>query len=154
MRTFDLTPLFRSSIGFDRFSDLIDTAMREPEQASAYPPYNIEKHSEDRYRIVLALAGFRESDLTITVQENQLTVAGRQEEPEAGRSVQYLHKGIATRNFERKFSLADHVKVVKADFRDGLLFIDLQRELPESVKPRMIAINGAQAPTIDGKKVN
>ncbi len=153
MRSFDLTPLFRSTIGFDRFSHLIDTAMKSDENAPSYPPYNIEKLSDDQYRIVLAVAGFKEQDLTLTVQENQLTVAGNLA-GKADADANYLYKGIAGRSFERKFNLADHVKVTGADLADGLLTVSLKRELPESVKPRMVPINGKSAAVIDGKKAN
>jgi molecular chaperone IbpA len=153
MRSFDLTPLFRSTIGFDRFSNLIDAAMRGEENAPAYPPYNIEKVSDDEYRIVVAVAGFKEQDLTLTVQENQLTVAGNHLDKTENKETNYLYKGIATRTFERKFNLADHVKVTHADLSDGLLTVGLKRELPESVKPRMVPING-KAGVIDNKKAN
>ncbi len=154
MRSFDLTPLFRSTIGFDRFSNLIDTALRSEENVPSYPPYNIEKLSGDEYRIVLAVAGFKEQDLTITVQENQLSVVGNHTEKSQSEETNYLYKGIATRAFERKFNLADHVKVTGADLADGLLTITLKRELPESVKPRMVPINGTGSKVIDGKKAN
>lgn len=154
MRTFDLSPLFRSTIGFDRFGDLIDTALRGEDNAPSYPPYNIEKLSDDDYRIVLAIAGFREEDVNITVQENQLTISGRHQEKVSGKEANYLHKGIATRSFERKFSLADHVKVTGAGLADGLLTVSLVREVPEAVKPRMIPINGGETRTIDAKKAN
>lgn len=154
MRSFDLTPLFRSTIGFDRFSDLIDTALRGDENIPSYPPYNIEKLSEDAYRIVLAVAGFKEQDITITVQENQLTVSAQQAEKTEGKEVNFLYKGIATRSFERKFNLADHVKVLGAQMSDGLLTIELKREIPESVKPRMVPINGTTHEPIDVRKTN
>ena len=157
MRSFDLTPLFRSSIGFDRFSNLIDTALRGEDNVPSYPPYNIEKLSDDEYRIVLAVAGFKEPDITLTVQENYLTISASREEKETGEQANYLYKGIATRAFERKFSLADHVKVTNADLEDGLLTVSLKRELPESVKPRMVPINtksGKSGAVIEGKKAN
>jgi molecular chaperone IbpA len=152
MTRFDLTPLFRSSIGFDRFSSLFDSVMRD-ENLPSYPPYNIEKAGEDDYRIVLAVAGFREEDLTLTTQENQLTVSGRQQEAKETKESAYLYKGIANRSFERKFSLADHVKITGATLADGLLTIELKREVPESSKPRMVAINGKHA-TLEGKKAH
>lgn len=154
MRSFDLTPLFRSTVGFDRFSNLIDAAMRGEDNVPAYPPYNIEKLSDDEYRIVLAVAGFKEAELTLTVQENQLTVAGSHADKAEGNEPNYLYKGIATRTFERKFNLADHVRVTSADLADGLLTVSLKRELPESVKPRMVPINGKATKVIDGKKAN
>jgi len=154
MRSFDLTPLFRSTIGFDRFSDLIDTAMRTEDNTPSYPPYNIEKLSDDTYRIAVAVAGFTEPDLTITLQENTLTVSGRHQEKSEDKESNFLYKGIATRSFERKFNLADHVKVEKADLSHGLLTVLLKRELPETVKPRMIPINGKEPQVIDTKKTN
>jgi molecular chaperone IbpA len=154
MRTLDLTPLFRSSVGFDRFSNLFDTVMRE-DNAPSYPPYNIEKLGEDDYRIVIALAGFKEQDLEISAHENMLTVRGTNSVSEEKAQVDYLYKGIATRSFERKFSLADHVRVTNASLADGLLTIDLVREVPEAQKPRTIAINGKEPKkTIENKKVN
>jgi len=154
MRSFDLTPLFRSTVGFDRFSNLIDAAMRGEDNTPAYPPYNIEKLSDDEYRIVLAVAGFTEADLTLTVQENQLTVAGSHIDKNENKDANYLYKGIATRTFERKFNLADHVKVTGAGLDNGLLTVSLKRELPESIKPRMVPINGKNSKVIDGKKAN
>ncbi len=152
MRTLDLTPLFRSTIGFDRFSDLIDTALRGEDNTPAYPPYNIEKLSEDDYRIVLAVAGFKDEDVTITVQQNQLSIVGRHQEKAPAKETNFLHKGIATRSFERKFNLADHVKVTNATMTDGLLSVSLQRELPEAVKPRTIAVNGKEPRVIEARK--
>jgi molecular chaperone IbpA len=158
MRSFDLTPLFRSTIGFDRFSNLIDSALKGEDNIPSYPPYNIEKLSDDEYRIVLAVAGFKEQDLTLTVQENQLTVAGNHTGKAEGSEANYLYKGIATRTFERKFNLADHVKVTAADLADGLLTVALKRELPESVKPRMVPINSNGnskiGAVIDGRQAN
>lgn len=153
MRTLDLTPLFRSTIGFDRFSDLIDTALRGQDNSPSYPPYNIEKLSEDEYRIVLAVAGFKDEDVTITVQQNQLNIVGRHPEKAPSKETNYLHKGIATRSFERNFNLADHVKVTAATMTDGLLSVSLVRELPEAVKPRTIAVNGKTPNVIDSRKV-
>jgi molecular chaperone IbpA len=151
MRTFDLSPLFRSTVGFDRLNDLLDTVQRE-EQAVSYPPYNIEKLGEDEYSITMAIAGFREEDIEITAQANLLVVSGRAAEDEKEERV-FLHKGIGTRAFERKFSLADHVKVVDAKLEHGLLTVQLVREVPEAYKPRTIAINGKSAKkVIEGKK--
>jgi molecular chaperone IbpA len=152
MRHYDLTPLFRSGIGFDRLSNVLDAALRGEENAPSYPPYNIEKHSDDRYRIVIAVAGFKREELNITVKDQTLSVAGRTQEAEGETPPEFLHKGIATRAFERKFSLADHVKVLSADMRDGLLLIDLERQIPEESKPRMIEIGTGV--TIDGKKAH
>jgi molecular chaperone IbpA len=152
---YDLSPLLRSSIGFDRFSDLFDTALKNTENVPAYPPYNIEKLSDDEYRIVVAVAGFKEADLNLTVQENQLTVSGNHtESTEKTEETNFLYKGIATRTFERKFRLADHVKVEHATLADGLLTVSLKREIPESVKPRMVPINGKTTASIDVKKAN
>lgn len=138
MRTaYDFSPLYRSMIGVDRMADLIDTAMRS-EGDSNYPPYDIEKTGEDSYRITLAAAGFAVSELEITTQPNLLIVAGRRAEPDDGRS--FLHRGIAGRNFERRFELADHIVVKSADYGDGLLSIALEREMPEALKPRRVEI--------------
>jgi molecular chaperone IbpA len=154
MHSLDLTPLFRSTVGFDRFSNLIDTALRTADNSPSYPPYNIEKLSDDEYRIVVAVAGFKEEELTLTVQENQLTVSGSHAEKAENTESNFLYKGIATRAFERKFNLADHVKVLSADLDSGLLTVALKRELPESVKPRMVPINGKTTNIIDSKKAN
>jgi molecular chaperone IbpA len=138
MATLDFTPLFRSSIGFDRLPGLLSNAVGR--EAGAYPPYNIEKCGEDRYRIVLALAGFHKDDVEIVVEHNRLVVRGRMKNGN-GEGSTYLHHGIATRPFERQFDLAEYVMVSGATMGDGLLVIDLQRELPEAVKPRNIPIN-------------
>lgn len=151
--TFDLTPLFRSTVGFDRLNELLDASLRSDEQALSYPPYNIEKTGEDQYGITMAVAGFREDDIEITTQENQLTIAGRVQDDTAKQEQVFLHKGIGMRAFERKFSLADHVKVTGATLEHGLLTVQLVREVPEAHKPRTIAINGKEAKkTIEGKK--
>lgn len=141
--TFDLTPLFRSTVGFDRLNDLLDTVTRE-EHAVAYPPYNIEKLGEDDYSITMAVAGFREEDITISAQQNLLIVSGSIAADDKDERV-FLHKGIGARAFERKFSLADHVKVTDAQLQYGLLTIQLVREVPEAYKPRTIAINGKES---------
>ena len=133
MRTFDLTPLFRSTVGFDRLNDMLDAAMTTQEQAVSYPPYNIEKYGEDRYSITMAVAGFAEEDIDITAHGNQLTISGKTaEEEEKTDGHEYLHKGIAARAFERKFSLADHVQVIGAELKHGLLTVQLLREVPEA----------------------
>ena len=142
MRSYDLTPLFRSSIGFDRLSRLMDSALRLDDAQLAYPPYNIEQSAEDSYRITMAVAGFTDSELTITAQQNQLVVSGKPTKTEETKS--YLHRGIAGRTFERRFELADHIRVSGAELVNGLLHIDLKREVPEAMKPRTIAINAAQ----------
>ena len=147
MRTnFDFTPYRRSTVGFDRLFDLLETGARA--ETEGYPPFDIEQESEDRYRITLAVAGFRPEEIEIVAQSNQLTVSGRKaDEAEAGR---YLHRGIATRAFERRFQLADFVVVEDASFDNGLLRIALKREVPEAMKPRRIAIGGASgAPAND-----
>ncbi|MEM9168214.1 MAG: Hsp20 family protein [Pseudomonadota bacterium] len=144
MRTYDLSPLYRSTVGFDRLFDLLDAAGKT--DAGGYPPYNIERLDEDAYRITLAVAGFAESDIDIVVHEQTLTISGKR--PEGDESRTFLHQGIAGRSFERRYQLADHVKVDGAELANGLLNIDLRREVPESLKPRKIAINGANVQTI------
>jgi molecular chaperone IbpA len=142
MRTLDLSPLFRSSIGYDRVSRLIDSALRTDEAQLSYPPYNIEQDGEDSYRITMAVAGFTDEEIAITAQENQLVVAGKPAKDEKPRT--YLHRGIAGRAFERRFELADHIRVVGASLVNGLLHVDLKREVPEAMKPRTIKIEAAK----------
>jgi len=138
MDRFDFSPLFRSTIGFDRLARMVDTATRVDNSALSYPPYNIEKTGEDAYRLTMAVAGFAREEIDITVHENTLIVTGKaQNEQENGR---YLHRGIARRAFERRFSLADHIKVSGASLDNGLLHVELVREVPEAMKPRTIAI--------------
>jgi molecular chaperone IbpA len=138
MDRFDFTPLFRSTIGFDRLARLVDTATRVDSTALSYPPYNIEKTGEDAYRLTMAVAGFSRDELDITVHENTLIVTGKaQRDDENGR---YLHQGIARRAFERRFSLADHLQVTGASIDNGLLHVDLVREVPEAMKPRKVSI--------------
>ena len=149
MRTIDFTPFNRFAVGFDRMQRQLENMAHMDEAANAYPPYNIEVLGEDAYRITMAVAGFGLGDLDITVQDTQLTVAGRTERSED--EVQYLHRGIATRAFERHFELADHIKVVGADMNNGLLHIDLAREVPEALKPRKIAIQATKAKAIEQK---
>lgn len=140
------TPLLRQSVGFDRFNDLFETLLNDKEERfESYPPYNIEKHDENHYRIVMAVAGFGEKDLTITAQDDRLTVSGKIIETEEEKTKSYLHRGIAGRSFDRTFRLADHIKVKEADLKDGLLMIDLERIVPEEKKPRMIPIKIASA---------
>ena len=140
MRTFDMTPLFRNSVGFDRMVRLLDGVAAD--QTPTYPPYNIEKVEEDSYRITMTVAGFAEAALDVQMKDNQLIVTGRVEKSENdNKDKQYLHRGIAERAFERRFNLADHIKVAGADLVNGLLHIDLLREVPEAMKPRTIAIN-------------
>jgi molecular chaperone IbpA len=138
MDRFDFSPLFRSTIGFDRLTRLVDAASRTDGASLGYPPYNIEKTGEDAYRLTMAVAGFSSDELDLTVQENSLVVTGKaKKEEEEGR---YLHRGIARRAFERRFSLAEHIKVVGASLENGMLHVDLVREVPEAAKPRKIEI--------------
>ena len=151
MRTYnlDLTPLFRSTVGFDRMGRLLDTVSNT--EAPSYPPYNIEKLADDAYRITMAVAGFNAENLDITQNNNALIVKGEQNK--AADETQFLHRGIATRAFERQFELADHVNVVRSDLENGMLVIELQREIPEELKPRKIAIgSGANTQTIEHDK--
>jgi molecular chaperone IbpA len=139
MDRFDFSPLFRSTIGFDRLARMVDSATRvEGGSAVSYPPYNIETTGDDSYRLTMAVAGFAQDELDITVHENTLFVTGRaQQADESGR---YLHRGIARRAFERRFSLADHIKVVGASLVNGMLHVDLVHEVPEAAKPRKVQI--------------
>src|SRR5271166_2400125 len=138
MDRFDFSPLFRSTIGFDRLTRLVDAASRVDNAALAYPPYNIEKTGEDAYRLTMAVAGFSQDEIELAVHENSLLVAGKaKREQDENR---YLHRGIARRAFERQFSLADHIKVVGASLTNGMLHVDLVHEVPEEAKPRKIEI--------------
>jgi len=139
MRTYDLSPLYRSAIGFDRLARLLNDVQRNEVEVS-YPPYNVELLGEDNYRIVMAVAGFNESELEIESENQMLRVVGRKQNEE---EITYLHQGIAGRNFEHKFQLADHVKVTKAKLENGLLRIELVREVPEALKPRKVQIEAA-----------
>ncbi|WP_260961901.1 Hsp20 family protein [Pseudomonas citri] len=139
---FSLAPLFRSSVGFDRFNDLFETALRN-EPGSSYPPYNVEKYGDDQYRIVVAAAGFREEDLDLQVEKGVLTISGGKREA-SNDSVTYLHQGIAQRAFKLSFRLADHIEIKSAGLSNGLLSIDLLRVIPEEAKAKRIPINGAQ----------
>jgi len=141
MRAFDFAPLLRSSIGFENLNRLADFATRG--ESDAYPPYNIEKISENGYRISMAVAGFHRDELDLTVQDNVLTVVGRAGDENGAGQREFLHRGIAKRAFERRFQLADTIKVTNAGYEDGLLNIDLVREIPEHKKPRKISIDGA-----------
>ena len=149
MTTIDFTPLFRSAIGFDRLASALESAYRS--EAGGYPPYNIEVVGQDQYRISMAVAGFSRSDLDIQVKESILTVSGSQQEEDGDKNRRYLYRGIATRNFERQFQLADYVKVVDARLEDGLLHIDLAREIPEAMKPRQIEIRGDDSQVIEDR---
>lgn len=139
MRTFDLTPLFRSTVGFDRLTDMLDSAAQF-DAGVTYPPYNIERTDENHYRISLAVAGFAEKDLSLEVKEGVLTVSGKREAEKDGKERHYLHQGIAGRNFERRFQLAENVEVRGAGLANGLLHVDLERLIPEEKKPRRIVI--------------
>jgi len=151
MRTIDLSPLYRSLVGFDRLADQLDAAART-EAASGYPPYNIERTGENEYRIEIAVAGFKPEELNVEVKENLLTVTGRKAAND-GDAKQYLHRGLAERNFERKFQLTDYLIVEDADLSNGLLSIALKRELPEALKPRTVEIKSSSASTlIEGEK--
>ncbi|MBL4793098.1 Hsp20 family protein [Citromicrobium bathyomarinum] len=142
MARIDFTPYRRSTVGFDHLFDLLESSVRN--SGDNYPPFNIEKRGDDEFRITLALAGFRPQDIDITAQQNLLTVTGRKQE-ESAQQGEMLHVGIANRGFERRFELADHVRVSNANLADGLLVIDLLREVPEAMKPKKIAINGQQS---------
>ncbi len=142
MRTFDFSPLFRSTVGFDRVFQLLDTVSNES-GGNGYPPYNIEKSGDNGYRITLAVAGFTDKDIEIVQQENALRIVGKIAERDANGS--YLHRGIATRAFERRFELADHVRVSGASLENGLLHVALVREVPEEKKPRVVPIASAAA---------
>ncbi|THD74049.1 Hsp20 family protein [Thalassobius vesicularis] len=155
MRSFDLAPLYRATVGFDQLADMVDRAFAADVAQPSYPPYNIEKTDENAYRISIAVAGFSADDLSVEVKENALVVSARKAEEAEPRT--YLHRGIATRAFERRFTLADHVRVTGAAHADGMLHIDLIREMPEALKPRRIEIaNGvaAQKDVLDAKAVN
>ncbi len=138
MRRFDPTPLYRATVGFDRMADMLDRVLANDQAAPSYPPYNIERVEENAYRISIAVAGFSADDLSVEVKENALLVTGRSTDDDSARS--YLHRGIATRAFDRRFHLADHVRVTGATHRDGMLHVDLVRELPEALKPRQVPI--------------
>lgn len=138
MRSFDLSPLIRSSIGFDHLSRLMDAAARMDDGTSSYPPYNIEKLGEESYRITMAVAGFSSDDLDVTVTDNSLVVTGRAKKDSD--NAEFLHRGIAGRSFERRYQLADHIKVTGARLVDGLLHVELAREVPEAKRPRSVAI--------------
>ena len=144
MRQIDMTPLYRATVGFDRFADMVDRVMTaDPAGQSGYPPFNIEKTEENSYRISIAAAGFTESDLNIEVRENALHVTAKK--PEESNAKTYLHRGIATRSFEKRFQLADHMRVTGASLVNGMLDIELAREVPEALKPRRIEISAPKA---------
>lgn len=147
MTTFDFSPLYRSAIGFDRLANLLSNASRA-DQGQSYPPYNIQVIGEDKYRIIMAVAGFGDDDIEITSEQNKLTVLGNKEG--AKDQNEYLYRGIAERSFERRFQLADFVRVTGARMENGMLHIDLYRELPEAMKPQTIKIEGASGKLIEG----
>jgi molecular chaperone IbpA len=151
MRTFDLAPLYRSTVGFDRLFSLLDQ-VGGVDTTSGYPPYNIERVDENAYRITVAVAGFTENELAIEVKESTLTVRGEKQLKEDEKAGEVLYQGIAARAFERRFQLADHVQVTGARLENGLLHIDLKREIPEAMKPRQIPIGAGSAKVIDAKK--
>jgi len=154
MRHVDFSPLYRSTVGFDRLFTMLDS-LAQPDNGQSYPPYNIERTGEDAYRISMAVAGFAEDDISIEAHRNVLTIKG--EKPETtDETSEFLHRGIASRAFERRFQLADHVEVVGALLKNGLLHIDLKRSVPEEMKPRKIAIQPAPATAkqIEGNAVN
>jgi len=138
MRTIDFSPLYRSAIGFDRMANLLDSVSQNETKQSSYPPYNIELTGDDTYRITMAIAGFADKDLDVQLEQNRLTVSGKKEQTDKPK--EFLHQGIAERGFERRFQLADHVRVENAQLENGLLHIDLLREIPEAMKPQKIEI--------------
>ena len=153
MRNFDFTPLYRATVGFDQVADLMDRVLTNDVSHSSYPPYNIEKTGDDAWRISVAVAGFSEGELAIELRENNLLVSAKKEADETDRT--YLHRGIATRAFERRFHLADHVRVTGASQTNGMLNIELVREVPEALKPRTIAITNGdmiEAKAVEKKK--
>lgn len=154
MRTsFDLTPLYRASVGFDRVADMMDRALTSDVTAPTYPPYNIEKTGEDAYRISIAVAGFSADDLNVEMKEGAVIVSASRTEKTEDEGRTFLHRGIATRAFERKFTLAEHIRVTGASHADGMLHIDLVREVPEALKPRKIAIEKSTPTSVRGETV-
>ncbi len=149
MRRFDLAPLYRATVGFDQIADMMDRILTDTQSAPSYPPYNIEKTADDAWRISIAVAGFAEDELSVEVRESALIVSARKSAEDEGTT--YLHRGIANRAFERRFALADHVRVTGASHVNGMLHIDLKREVPEALKPRRIEI--AKGETVEAKAV-
>jgi molecular chaperone IbpA len=155
MRGYDFAPLYRATVGFDQIADLMDRVLTKDVENPTYPPYNIEKTADDAYRISIAVAGFSDDDLSVEVKDGALLVSARKVDEEEGRT--FLHRGIATRAFQRRFHLADHVRVTGASHADGMLHIDLKREIPEALKPRRIEIAKAdtvEKDVVDAKAVN
>ena len=149
MRTYDFSPLYRATVGFDRMADLQDRVLTQDTAPSTYTPYNIEKTADDAYRISIAVAGFSEAELSVEQREAELVISARKEKDETQRT--YLHRGIATRAFEKRFQLADHVRVTGAAHENGMLHVDLVREVPEALKPRRIEIAGGETKAIEGE---
>lgn len=155
MRGYDFAPLYRATVGFDQIADLMDRVLTNEVSQPTYPPYNIEKTADDAYRISIAVAGFSDDDLTVEVKDGALHVSARKANDDEGRT--FLHRGIATRAFQRRFHLADHVRVVGASHENGMLHIDLKREIPDALKPRRIAIAKAdviEKDVVEAKAVN
>ncbi len=154
MRSFDLAPLYRSTVGFDRLANMLDRAMTTDVGTNTYPPYNIEKSGENEYRITVAVAGFSEDELSVELRDGQLLISARKSEDasEESENRTYLHRGIAARAFEKRFQLADHMRAVGAETRDGLLHVDLVREVPEALKPRRIEIASGSKSGSRGRK--
>jgi len=152
MRSYDLSPLYRSTIGFDRLFSLLDQASGADNAVASYPPYNIERTGENAYRLTLAVAGFGETELSIESRENTLTIKGAKEARNEGEAPKMLYQGIAARAFERRFQLADHVQVTGARLENGLLHVELAREIPEAQRPRQIPIGDAAPRQVDSAK--
>ena len=152
MRNFDFAPLYRTTVGFDNLSSLLDSVTRADNNAAGYPPYNIERHDNDNYRITMAVAGFSTDELDIQTEKQTLTVKSNKAADSGDRN--YLHQGIAARNFERRFQLADHIEVTGARLENGLLHIDLVREIPEAMKPKQIPIGNGHGKLIDVKEAS
>ena len=156
MRTYDFAPLYRSTVGFDQIASMMDRVLNSESAQPTYPPYNIEKTDDDAYRISIDVAGFADADLSVEVREKALIVSARKADEDEGKT--YLHRGIATRAFERRFQLADHVQVTGATHADGMLHIDLERQVPEALKPRQIqiasSVKSLEKDVVDAKSVN
>jgi molecular chaperone IbpA len=156
MRPYDFAPLYRSSVGFDQIASMMDRVLSNESATQSYPPYNIEKLTDDSYRISIAVAGFSDADLNVEVRDKNLIVTARKADEDGEKA--YLHRGIATRAFERRFHLADHVQVTGAEHLDGMLHIELERQVPEALKPRRIAISSEtraiEKDVVDAKSVN
>lgn len=157
MRTFDLSPLYRATVGFDQIADMMDRVLTSDAGTQAYPPYNIEKTDDDAWRISVAVAGFSDDELSVEVRENALLISARKSDEDVEAGKKYLHRGIATRAFERRFHIADHVRVTGASHDNGMLHVDLVREVPEALKPRQIAISksaSVEKDVVDAKAIN